>query len=233
VIPRKSLLPPIAAVVASAVLHAMVITGATIRLPEPGEMPAVLQAHLAPPPTVAAPAPPPRPATPTKQRPAKHRASPPPRVMAVAPSTSASAPPFVVDASPPGTEEAAAEPQAADTTVEPSPPDVVAIAPPTTLAAPEPPPLPSLPRRGRISYTLFLGTQKFEIGRTVQTWEVDGDTYRIGSSSETTGLAAVLRSERRTYLSVGTVTRSGLRPRSFLMSRSRGRDSEVARARFD
>jgi hypothetical protein len=112
------------------------------------------------------------------------------------------------------------------------PPKRVATAPSTTLAL-EPRPARALPRRGRISYTLFYSGQKFNVGRTVQTWECEDGRYRIGSVSETTGLAAVFRDERRTYLSEGTVTAAGLRPQAFLMSRQRGRAIDVARARFD
>jgi Protein of unknown function (DUF3108) len=235
VIPRKSLWPLVAAVALSAALHAMVITGAHVRMPQEPATPPVLSARLAPPPEpvaappAAAPAPKPKP----QPRPARHRASPPRRVIAVAPQADPTPPPFVVS-EPASTEEEATQEAAPIAEAAPeTPPDVLAIAPPTTLAAPEPPPLHLLPRRGRISYTLYLGTDKFEIGRTVQNWEFENGIYRIGSVSETTGLAAVLRSERRTYLSEGTITRTGLQPKAFLMSRSRRGETEVARARFD
>ena len=233
-IPRKSLWPLVAAVALSAALHAMVITGAHIRLPQAPVTPPVLTARLVPPPEPAAPVAAPAPAAPPKPRPVKRRAAPRHHVIAVAPQASVSPPSFVVSEPPASTDEE--PPQEAPPVAEAAPqapPDVVAVAPPTTLAAPETPPLRLLPRRGRISYTLYLGTDKFEIGRTVQNWEFENGIYRIGSVSETTGLAAVLRSERRTYLSEGTVTRTGLQPKAFLMSRSRRGETEVARARFD
>lgn len=232
-IPRKPLWTLSAAVLLSAALHAMVITGVAVDIaPAPEPVPE-LSARLvpAPVPEPVATRPPPT-AKPPVRTVKKRRASPRPQVIAVAPTPTA--PAFVMP-------EEAAEPVEPLPSVEPeppsaeapatAPPEVVALAPPTTLAAPEPP--PALPRRGRISYTLFLGTDKFEIGRTVQTWEVEDGQYRIGSTSETTGLAAVLRSEKRTYLSTGAVTRAGLQPKSFLMSRTRRGETEVARARFD
>lgn len=230
--PRGSLWPLIAAVTVSTALHAMVISGAAVWLPESPGTPPALHARLAPPPEpVAAPsAAPPAPGT---SKPAKRRTAPPQPVIAVAPAASPSEPPFSFDdGTASAAEEAVPEPQTAEGAPAP-PPDVVAVAPSTTLAIPERPPLRSLPRRGRITYTLFLGTDKFEIGRTVQTWELDEGAYRIGSVSETTGLASVLRTERRTYLSEGLVTPAGLQPRSFLMSRLRRGQTEVARARFD
>lgn len=229
-IPRKSLWPLVAAVVISAALHAMVITGAHIAVPEAPEPAPVLHARLtpAPEPPLPAAAVPPVPAA--KPRPAKRR-PPPQRTIAVAPAPSAPPPSFVIPEPPETAQETMPEPETVEAPA--TAPEVVAIAPATALAPPEPPPLHMLPRRGRITYTLFLGTGKFEIGRTVQNWEFENGTYRIGSSSETTGLAAVLRSERRTYLSEGMVTRAGLQPTAFLMSRTRRGEREVARARFD
>lgn len=234
-IPRKSLWTLSAAVLLSAALHAMVIAGVAVELAPASEPPPELSARLVPAPAPApAAVPPPPAATPPVKTVKKRRAPPRRQVMAVAPAPAPAAPAFVMP-------EESAEPveplpsgQPEQQPVEapaPAPPEVVALAPPTTLAAPKPP--PALPRRGRISYTLFLGTDKFEIGRTVQTWEVEDGQYRIGSTSETTGLAAVLRSEKRTYLSSGAVTRTGLQPKSFLMSRTRRGETEVARARFD
>jgi hypothetical protein len=46
-------------------------------------------------------------------------------------------------------------------------------------------------------------------------------------------LVDLIRSQHGTYLSRGSLTRSGLRPDTFLMSRNRGRGGEEARARFD
>lgn len=232
-IPRKSLWPLVAAVLISAALHAMVITGAHIMLPDSSTPPPVLTARLVPPPE---PPPAPAAAAPEPQsrpRPKKHSAPPPRHMMAVAPAQTVSPPPFTIPETPAMAEEQPPqETQVAEERAAPAP-DVVAVAPPTTLVAPEPPPLHLLPKRGRISYTLYLGTDKFEIGRTVQSWDFENGAYRIGSVSETTGLAAVLRSERRTYLSEGAVTKTGLQPRAFLMSRTRRGETEVARARFD
>ncbi|MGE5526378.1 MAG: DUF3108 domain-containing protein [Rhodospirillaceae bacterium] len=229
-IPRKSLWPLVAAVLLSAALHAMVITGAHIALPETPEPPPVLHARLAPAPEPPLPPAAAAPVTAPKPRPAKHR-PPPRRTIAVAPAPSAPPPSFVIPEPPLAARETLPEPETAEAPA--TAPEVVAIAPSTTLAVPEQPLLHPLPRRGRITYTLFLGTEKFEIGRTVQNWEFENGTYRIGSRSETTGLAAVLRSERRTYLSEGVVTHAGLQPNAFLMSRTRRGETEVARARFD
>ena len=129
-------------------------------------------------------------------------------------------------------------------TVEQAPPDevsapaassepiAVATAPSSTFV-PEPPLLRTLPRKGRITYNLVYGRDQFPVGRTVQTWQMDGTTYQLASRSETTGIVDLIRSQHGTYLSRGSLTRQGLRPDTFLMSRNRGRGTEQARALFD
>jgi len=93
-------------------------------------------------------------------------------------------------------------------------------------------PVRDLPQSGSISYVLFLGENRFSIGRTVQTWEIGTQTYRLSSSSETTGLAGFLRPYQLGYVSEGRVDASGLRPQSF--SVRRGRDGAPRYAvRFD
>jgi len=93
-------------------------------------------------------------------------------------------------------------------------------------------PVRDLPQSGSISYVLFLGEQRLSIGRTVQTWEIGTQTYRLSSNSETTGLAGFLRPYQLGYVSEGRVDASGLRPESF--SVRRGSDGAPRYAvRFD
>lgn len=116
----------------------------------------------------------------------------------------------------------------------PSEPVIVAKAESSTYT-PETGPARTLPRKGRITYNLVYGRDKFPVGRTVQSWAIDGNRYQLGSTSETTGIVDLFRSQHRNYFSRGTVTREGLRPETFLMSRNRGRGRgvEEARASFD
>jgi hypothetical protein len=111
-------------------------------------------------------------------------------------------------------------------------PVILATAPPSTYV-PEAPPLRTLPRKGRITYNLVYGRDRFPVGRTVQTWEMDSTRYRLASRSETTGIIDLIRSQHRTFMSRGALTPRGLRPETFLMSRNRGRGPEQARAKFD
>jgi hypothetical protein len=131
-----------------------------------------------------------------------------------------------------GDESNAAEPQAAE--VAPGPPEPVVVATaPASLAAAGPIALPAFPRRGRITFNLVYGRDGFSVGKTEQSWQIDGSRYQLASRSETTGLADLLRSQHRTYLSRGELTPGGFRPNTFLMSRDRGRGVEEARAQFD
>ncbi len=112
-------------------------------------------------------------------------------------------------------------------------PTVVANAAPTVFQTAETPPLPSFPRKGRITYLLTMGPDQTPVGRTVQTWEFDGTQYTLGSQSESTGLIEMLRPHRYYYLSKGTVSDQGLRPERFLASVKRGSRSEESLAVFN
>jgi hypothetical protein len=79
---------------------------------------------------------------------------------------------------------------------------------------------------------MLYGRDQFPVGRTVQSWKIEGTRYQFASHSETTGLADLLRSQYRNYFSRGELTPDGLRPDTFLMSRDRGRGTEAARATF-
>lgn len=112
-------------------------------------------------------------------------------------------------------------------------PAVVASAAPTVFQTPEAPPLPSFPRKGRITYLLTMGPDHTPVGRTVQTWEFDGTQYTLGSQSESTGLIEMLKPHRYHYLSKGTVSDQGLRPERFIASVKRGSRSEESLAVFN
>jgi hypothetical protein len=109
-----------------------------------------------------------------------------------------------------------------------TPDEPVANAGPT--AATEP--VRALPQSGSISYVLLLGENRFSIGHTVQTWEIGAQTYRLSSSSETTGLAGFLRPYQLGYVSEGRVDTSGLRPESFSVRRGKNGAPRYA-VRFD
>jgi len=220
-----------AALVLSLIAHALLISGHWISAPEPAREPPPLLARLepapAPPPEVIPQAPPlPRQATPV------HTPRPPaPRVAAV-PSLSPSPSPFTLPA------ESAPEPQGAapeesPAAAVPAPePIVIAGAAPSTLIV-EPAALKTLPRRGHIAYALLLGTDKFNVGRTVQTWETTRDSYRMESTSETTGLASAFRSEQRIFRSNGRMTPHGLQPESAQSRRTRRGQTDESTAHFD
>lgn len=131
--------------------------------------------------------------------------------------------------------EASGPEEAVATEAPPAPhaePVVVATAPVSTYT-PNAAALPAFPRRGRISFNLVYGRDGFPVGRTEQSWQIDGTRYQLTSRSETTGLADILRSQHRNYISRGELTPGGLRPETFVMSRNRGRGAEEARAQFD
>ncbi|HEX6002628.1 MAG TPA: DUF3108 domain-containing protein [Burkholderiales bacterium] len=104
----------------------------------------------------------------------------------------------------------------------------------TASPAPAPDtPVRTLPRKGRITYTMYYGDDHFTVGKTVQTWEVDHNGYKLGSVSETTGIVELFSARRYIYLSEGRFTAHGLQPERFFMSRTRRGRVEAAQALFD
>lgn len=112
-------------------------------------------------------------------------------------------------------------------------PVVTASAEPTQFRMPETPPPPDFPRKGQIRYELTLGPDRTPVGRTLQSWEFEGNRYRLGSQSESTGLIEMFRPHRYHYLSEGTLSAQGLRPERFLASVKRGSRNEESIAVFD
>lgn len=90
-----------------------------------------------------------------------------------------------------------------------------------------------LPRQGEITYQLYLGNNRFNVGSTVQTWLITEDRYHLSSRSETTGLAALFSRQSMEYVSSGRLTAGGLHPDTFSSERQRGGNKDSTTARFD
>jgi hypothetical protein len=112
----------------------------------------------------------------------------------------------------------------------PEPPQQLALAAEPAVAAAA---AYSLPRKGRISFTLYYGTDRFYIGTAVQSWDAGADTYLLASEAETAGIVDLFWPQRMRYMSRGKITSQGLQPESFLASRTRRGRNEAAQARFD
>lgn len=223
-IPRIVWLRFLWAALFSLLLHAIAIAIARLPVPERPGVLSALEARLEPLPPAPAVRPAAKPAV--RERTRSIRAAP--RTAAVPAWTAPSpSPVFEPERFLPDGETVAAAP--ADP--EPPPP---AEAPVSASTEPEAPAAAfGLPRKGRITYTIYLGTERFSVGRTVQSWEFNGHEYRLGSVSETTGIVELFRSQRLVYLSKGRLSAGGLQPESFLMSRTRRGRTEEALARFD
>jgi outer membrane biosynthesis protein TonB len=211
----------------SALAHALLLSGGWLHVSETPEAPPPLLArleHLPPPPPEIQPAPPP-----PKPKPAAKPLQPQFAVASRLPVSDAPSP-YAVPVPQPAPEAPAeiaqAEPAAAPEPV------VIANASPSTFT-PEPATIRNLPRRGRIAYNLYIGTSKFQAGRTVQSWEAAANTYTLDSLSETSGLVSLFRSEQRNFRSSGRVTERGLLPENFVSTRARSGTTDEWTARFD
>lgn len=217
-------------VLLSVATHLWLLYGVPLEIPRFDDAPRLLEARLqaAPPLPAIAPhveaapvRPPPKHTAPVA--PVMSTAAPSPAMPRVfAPATAATAGPF-----------------------EPAPVEAPVVAAPIVAApvvaeskpAPAPPPAPPLarrlPHRGEITYALYLGNDRLNVGRTLQSWEISGDRYRLASVSETTGLAAVFSRQRMAYESQGRLTAAGLRPERFTTERVKSGKSETAAADFN
>lgn len=224
--------PLLVALTLSVLTHAITLAGAWLRLPQTPAEPPPLMARLEPAAPVAAPAAAPVP----RQIPA-----PTPRAPAIA-----AAPAIVLSDAPapwslPLTAaEPAAPVEAPVVSGQPEPPApapepvVIAHAAPSTFT-PEPAIIKTLPRRGRITYDLnyYLSNLPTNVGRTVQTWASEGNTYQLDSLSETVGLARLTRFGPRIYHSSGIITGRGLLPHLFTSKVVVSGKADDSAAQFD
>lgn len=221
--PAKRLL---AAATLSMAAHAALLGGIPVSAPEPAAPLPTLNARLEPLPP--APQAKPEPAATRKAQPTPR----PPQRVAALPRT-VTAEPVIIPEPPLYTEPVTSplpEPESTPTTAEPA---AVASVAPTMFREPEAPPLPGFPRKGRITYLLTMGPDQSPVGRTVQSWEFEGERYMAASQSESTGLVELFRPHRYHYLSQGSIIADGLRPERFLASIKRGSRSEEALAVFN
>jgi Protein of unknown function (DUF3108) len=220
--------PLLVALGVSALAHALTLSGGWLSLPFKASEPAPLQARLELPPE------PPAPVTPPPVAPKPATATPAKKTVIAAaprPAISDTLSPFPMFA--PATEAPAetAEAAPAEAPVE-NAPIVIADAAPSTFM-PERAAIRSLPRRGRITYAVYMGTQKLAVARTVQSWEANADTYKLESATGMSGLASLFRSEQRVFRSSGRMTEHGLRPDHFMSARTRRGQTDEAAVRFD
>lgn len=226
----------LAALLLSAGVHAVVVSGGWFKLPRDKDDPSPLLVRLEPAPPAAPPAAQ-KPPAPVAKLPAKPRIVAP-RLAAAPPTVKTDVPlPWIPSTPDPASSADVPETAAQVEGPEAAPalePIVVANAAPSTFA-PEPEIIKTLPRRGRIAYAMnyYMSDMPTLIGRTVQTWEATNTTYKLDSLSETVGLARFTRFGPRTYSSSGMVTERGLQPLSFTSKVVISGKSDDTAAQFD
>ena len=96
----------------------------------------------------------------------------------------------------------------------------------TDVASPPPEPVqPLLPAKGVIRFAITMGSQGFQIGRAEHRWEFTEDgRYHLFGMTETSGLAALIKTVRFENESRGRLVAGGLQPEQYL-SRKNGKDA--------
>lgn len=199
------------AFLASLGVHGLVLFGPDYELPGPSDPPPLL-AELKPLPKTLPPAAAAKPpAIPAPL--ARHPTSPVKKAARHSPTaTSPSA------SVPTSTEAAPADEMMA------AAPSVVPAAAPTGETAAPAPETRAMPVAGRIRYRVDRGDQGFQIGVSVNEWQVVDGAYRITAVTETTGLIGALRPLRIEHESLGHTSPAGLVPDRFIV-RQDGRET--------
>jgi hypothetical protein len=223
---------------ASVLLHfvlAAELPGFALRLePAPDPLDAAIVVSEPPAPQ-ALPKPPPPPAPPARQASVRPQPAVPAPQPAAEPTVAPALP--AEDTIALGTEEPVAEPAPEIAAAEPQQDPPVqdsspAPAEPAATAAAEPPAEPPAPEVGTISYEVYYGSDRLSIGRSVQTWSITRESYRLTSFAETTGLLGFFRPYLYSYVAEGRVQDGRLRPESFTVRRGRQGERQ-ATASFD
>lgn len=113
-------------------------------------------------------------------------------------------------------------PVSAPAGVAPAVAEPVTAAEPTPPAPPPPEPAkPALPANGVIRFAIVKESLGLQVGQAEHRWEfADDGSYRLTATSETSGLAALLRPARLVQESRGRLVAGGLQPDSFRSQRA-------------
>lgn len=112
-------------------------------------------------------------------------------------------------------------PVSAPADVAPAVAEPVTAAEPTPPAPPPEPAKPALPASGVIRFAIVKESLGLQVGQAEHRWEfADDGSYRLTATSETSGLAALLRPARLVQESRGRLVAGGLQPDSFRSQRA-------------
>ncbi len=132
--------------------------------------------------------------------------------------------------------------------LKPAPPEAIAEAPQPAIAedvlkenqpiqeTPEPPaqiekpqqkvtaPFP-LPEQAEIQFNLYKGENGLNVGKVVQTWQIQNNRYSLTSVAQATGIFSLIKSGKFVQTSQGKLTDNGLEPDAFWIQRGQSADS--------
>lgn len=211
--------------VLSMIAHFLILHGVPLTWPQPGAEPLPLTARLQPAEMTPPVLPRPRP---------KHALAPPSEPVGAGPPPRFATPTDIpASQATPGTTANEAHATAAETAAVETPFPAPAASQQEHPEAAAPAVVRRLPRNGEITYVLYLGANRFTVGRTRQTWEIHDDHYRLSSVSETSGLVSLFSRQRLVYESRGKMTARGLQPDYFTTDRMRSGKREESKVDFN
>ena len=92
---------------------------------------------------------------------------------------------------------------------------------------------PLLPRHAQLVFSVQYGNAGFKVGEVKHTLENRDGRYTLHAETQTTGLVSLFKSYQLTQTSTGSVSKLGLRPESYLETKTDSSGKQTSSARFD
>ncbi|TCV81247.1 DUF3108 domain-containing protein [Sulfurirhabdus autotrophica] len=82
-----------------------------------------------------------------------------------------------------------------------------------------------LPKQAEIHFNLYKGENGLNVGKVVQTWQIQNNRYSLTSVAQATGIFSLIKSGKFVQTSQGKLTDNGLEPDAFWIQRGQSADS--------
>lgn len=104
---------------------------------------------------------------------------------------------------------------------------------PTPPPAEEPKPAHPLPKHARLTFLVYKGLDRFQIGTVKQELEISGEEYTLKATTQTVGIARMFKNYQLIQTSSGKADRHGLVPSIFEEDKLNDGAKEIIKATFD
>lgn len=92
---------------------------------------------------------------------------------------------------------------------------------------------PLLPRHAQLTFAVQYGSGGFKVGEVKHTLENHSGRYTLHAETQTTGLVNLFRRYQLSQTSTGSISKLGLRPDSYIETKTDSSGKHISSARFD